>query len=804
MSSSSNPRRTPMTARDSNTNGLSLKTTTLHKGATFHAPSSPSGISSLRRSQTTLDDVVDAYCRRAQSTLSTIDQTLNGLTSETSESSSLRDNSSPIPRGILNVSLDDLMAKSSVKTEEGRRVLRPRTNKQPSDSGIGSSIVTTPPQKRAVAAPKKGGLQSAGSTITRSAAATTSEKQAGLSQKGYSRISEHVLRPLLSKASLKDFRPIIQDVPRKIHKKEIVCLRDLEKSLLFRAPVSQLLTNDGPWGVTYRRIKDKARTAGLYLEFCLTSLALIHTTVDQLSERDQTRTADRPYTNGYFVDLCDQVRHYASLLSSKDKTPSTGSSQFSMYVNPSLLTLNPQHTYQPYSSSDEIKMHGGIAINGREAELIRITKDGKAFSLRDGREIEDYTHERKEGVPQFKRSMSQTLEDEEEIRRSMARRKKNPTPEELAPKVCKHAGCGKQFARPCDLTKHEKTHSRPWKCPEPTCKYHDQGWPTEKEMDRHYNDKHSSNPHFFTCQFTPCPYKSKRESNCKQHMEKAHGWKYDRTKNNGKKDSIGKSSTANPTPIIPSLPTPTSEQAFGASPQNFATLMGTTIGQADPILIPSYPTHNDFVSQWGERPADLSLDMDLDLSPVADNGTPSTDLSSESLFNFQPDVNIGDDIYSANMQLPPTPSHDLFLKGFPDNAMFQTGPIQMNMQQQPNQPTSLGHSQAHISPIGQGNTMLFTPSSMKDVNHDFMDEGFGDCSGEDFTLFPQTKNSSHFDMMSSNNLFPEMPSDTAGFTQTASQEFTLDSLATANLHALGQMDPSSMDWNMDYAGFSAH
>ncbi len=105
---------------------------------------------------------------------------------------------------------------------------------------------------------------------------------------------------------------------------------------------------------------------------------------------------------------------------------------------------------------------------------------------------------------------------------------------ELAPKRCREPGCDKEFKRPCDLTKHEKTHSRPWKCSVESCKYHQYGWPTEKEMDRHHNDKHSAAPPLYECRFKPCPYRSKRESNCKQHMEKAHGWTYVRSKNNGK------------------------------------------------------------------------------------------------------------------------------------------------------------------------------------------------------------------------------------------------------------------------------
>lgn len=98
--------------------------------------------------------------------------------------------------------------------------------------------------------------------------------------------------------------------------------------------------------------------------------------------------------------------------------------------------------------------------------------------------------------------------------------------------VCPH--CAKPFARLCDLNKHAKSHSRPFKCAIQTCKYHEHGWPTAKELERHINDKHSVAPRTFACRFPPCTYKSKRESNCKQHMEKTHRWKYVRSKSNRK------------------------------------------------------------------------------------------------------------------------------------------------------------------------------------------------------------------------------------------------------------------------------
>ncbi|KAG0124717.1 hypothetical protein HOY82DRAFT_493859 [Tuber indicum] len=95
--------------------------------------------------------------------------------------------------------------------------------------------------------------------------------------------------------------------------------------------------------------------------------------------------------------------------------------------------------------------------------------------------------------------------------------------------------CPREFPRPCDLTKHKKTHERPFKCDDEGCKYHIEGFPTNKERERHQNDIHVANSKEWKCTYSPCAYKSKRESNCKQHMEKAHGYNYKRMKRNPRK-----------------------------------------------------------------------------------------------------------------------------------------------------------------------------------------------------------------------------------------------------------------------------
>ncbi|ORY09862.1 hypothetical protein BCR34DRAFT_567821 [Clohesyomyces aquaticus] len=141
-------------------------------------------------------------------------------------------------------------------------------------------------------------------------------------------------------------------------------------------------------------------------------------------------------------------------------------------------------------------------------------------------------------------------DDDNEVTRSLGRRRrKSERPQDL---ISECRDCGKTFKRPCDLTKHEKSHSRPWKCSEENCKYHDLGWPTEKERDRHVADKHSSEPVQFKCQYPPCTYASKRESNCKQHMEKAHGYQYVRSKSNGKRKGCHNDDTLPPSASLSS------------------------------------------------------------------------------------------------------------------------------------------------------------------------------------------------------------------------------------------------------------
>ncbi|OLN81390.1 Zinc finger transcription factor ace1 [Colletotrichum chlorophyti] len=766
MSVSVNPRRrTPVTRPESPAGGLTLKTNSLRKGATFHSPTSPTSSPddafvaphpTLRRSQTNLDDVVDAHRRRMALIVDDIDKSLANINLVSPKAKSFRDDSLPVPRGFLNLPVvDPAMAKEKSKETE-RRILRPRTRRSSrhheSDSGLGTSVAPTTETEPASTASKKA------SAIARSAAAasSTAEKLPSLSNKAVNRIHEHILRPLRAKPALQDFEPIVLDIPRRIRQKEIICLRDLEKTLIFMAP-------------------ERTKTADLYLDFCLTSINCIQATVEYLSDREQTRPNDRPYTNGYFIDLVEQIRQYAGQLAAAKET----GSDVDMDVDPYATSARTLFLFtNVVARTDEIKLFGGIAQNGRPAELVRVRKDGKAISMATGMEVD---LDDSKGPIKMKRSMSQQLEDDEEIMRSMARRKKNASPEELAPKKCREPGCNKEFKRPCDLTKHEKTHSRPWKCPVPTCKYHEYGWPTEKEMDRHHNDKHSSAPPMYECLFKPCPYKSKRESNCKQHMEKAHGWTYVRTKTNGKKGTSTAGSVAHATPQLNHMPTPSTSNADTPPPPmdqshqfnfNDPILPLHSIGPVsdfashiDGMEFPSYISDEEFDQViGGQQPFDGQLE--LSMSP-SDHNTPSTDVSYGP-YSYQegPDFTVNEDIYGAHAQLP-TPEQAVFAEkmnlAFP---IYQPVPV-CQPQMAPAQ------SAPHISPIGQGNAMLFTPNSLADVDEGFDDHyvsGGNAFCGDDFQLFPATAATKTYEP-----LFGEIPSAGMGYSQTSQDPFqTLD------------------------------
>ena len=67
---------------------------------------------------------------------------------------------------------------------------------------------------------------------------SAADEERGLSKYAADQIHRYIIRPILREDSLAEFHDLIQSVPSRIGNKEIKNLRDLEKTLIFLAPVS--------------------------------------------------------------------------------------------------------------------------------------------------------------------------------------------------------------------------------------------------------------------------------------------------------------------------------------------------------------------------------------------------------------------------------------------------------------------------------------------------------------------------------------------------------------------------------------
>lgn len=207
-----------------------------------------------------------------------------------------------------------------------------------SDSGLGSSIDTpqqgTPSQQSKMmgyanslqdtqsSASALSSVTTAGtvqSAITKSFSAEFINSQSSgpaLSAEALKHIQLKIIDPLLANLDLKDFHPLIAAVPCQAQAKIICNLRDLEKQFLYGAPVSAK-TYLSACAVAYyngRNVKRFSSSAKSFLKFWQFSIRCLHTTAQLLTERDQKRPSDRPYTNNYFLDLVQQINRYAGIM----------------------------------------------------------------------------------------------------------------------------------------------------------------------------------------------------------------------------------------------------------------------------------------------------------------------------------------------------------------------------------------------------------------------------------------------------------------------------------------------------------
>lgn len=251
-----------------------------------------------------------------------------------------------------------------------------------------------------------------------------------------------------------------------------------------------------------------------------------------------------------------------------------------------------------------------MSQTGRPAELGYRKKD-KLISLATGQPLPS------DGVASVatKHTMSHEVDDDG-VHRSMARRKKGELPKTYS---CSVVGCTKVFNRPCDRSKHLKTHERPYKCTETQCEFSSKGFPTEKERDRHWSDRHDPNAKTWDCHFKDsenCTYSSKREHNLKSHMEKAHGWEYVRSK--GVKNIAAPKSTTKPsTNGKAKAKTATPRSSIGSSSSSASTPY--TLASASPAMpFIATTSHSPDLALAGPPSSDESF-MDVDfISPTLD------------------------------------------------------------------------------------------------------------------------------------------------------------------------------------------
>ncbi|CAF9922509.1 MAG: hypothetical protein GOMPHAMPRED_002587 [Gomphillus americanus] len=694
---STNPRR-----RQLNIAPPSLFSTTAHKGFTFDARSSPKlterdpilSISTLLgRSATSAEDLeiaLTANNNRIASILGAVDRSfssLESLSKDSQETILVDPEPAPVPLFMI-----DAINQHDFKDAMEIDYPTPRRKHHASDSGIGSTETSEASVvDKTVSAPSshnQSRINGISSVIPPSGSIT----QQVLSEYACRQIQKHIILPIIRDEKLKPFHSLVHGLPYRVARKEITCLRDLEKVILWLAP---------KWSTSRKS----------FLLFCETSIQCIHTTVEYLSGGDLRRPSDRPYTNGYFLDLVEQVRQYAAIMAAER------------------AKAQSEKKDETTTENSKITLVGGLSQTGRPAELVR-TVDGKSVSLRTGDEVN--MEEYKTGI---KRSFDEDYEDD--LERSMARRKKNAV---RIDQLCKE--CGKAFKRPCDLTKHEKTHSRPWKCDEVGCKYHTYGWPTEKERDRHMNDKHSAAPKMYKCQYSPCPYESKRESNCKQHMEKAHGYVYVRAKNNGK---VRAPSTIG-APTTPQMSTPGSH-TFSAPTPDFSDAQSINESIDDNTW-----RYLQEATNFGEIFGPAGPDFSFAESPLLYNEAgpsnshrPSYDsavtaVEEDSIFGTDFDwSNVNLDFVNFNAQIPtPALSHQT---GFSSAPSVNYSP-----------PSTC------LSPHAQADAMFYSPTSH--AQHNFHDEGYSELAQEyrpmhDFNLY---SNATPAALSPGVEMFGELPS----------------------------------------------
>ena len=353
---------------------FSTESPSLRKSATFHSPISPSSseddpilnIQFLPRRSSTcsraLEDAVAAGEKRVAHLLGAVDRSLSGLENfTTADQDTLRAEDPPVPRFMLDAHVGGLdqmdIDPTPDRNDDSSRQIRKVQKHHTSDSGIGSTVTGTEHSSRIQVGMlprcrlflrvsirtcpaifghsviynvmQLPGISALRSGINGSSVSLKTPENGSphtLSEYACRQIQKHIILPIVRESSLKDFHPLVLGIPYRVGRKEITCLRDLEKVLLWLAPVSPLcwVWERSLAHVCRSHLKKWNVSKASFIQFCETSIQCLHTTVDHLNEPDQRRPADRPYDKGYFLDLTEQVRQYAEMITASRERMAAG------------------------------------------------------------------------------------------------------------------------------------------------------------------------------------------------------------------------------------------------------------------------------------------------------------------------------------------------------------------------------------------------------------------------------------------------------------------------------------------------
>ncbi|KAK6339858.1 copper-binding transcription factor [Orbilia javanica] len=355
----------------------------------------------------------------------------------------------------------------------------------------------------------------------------------GLNADSVMEMKRLILLPLSQDPSLLQFTPLIGAASMRLDEGRISCLRDLEKYLLYKS-------------------QEMSPSPQTFIHFCEKFLFRCQSAMGSIEAvgGDLTRPNDTPYYDGYFMDV---IAHHRDALLSQMVSVSAAQAPapaVTILQRPVSAVHGPQMP-KPMAPQNGVRKMSTMhrpqpSINEKLHDQLLAALEQRASSIHELATLGGLFDIPSRDLPISPVSQHQELggsddgSDDNQVRMNplLHKQRKKSIQKPQGGHVCLHrdeetgAICGKKYNRPCDLKKHGKTHSRPHKCSEPTCLYHEKGFPTEKERDRHETDRHSESPQMWYCEFPPCPYKSKRESNCKQHMEKQHDYVYERSKHN--------------------------------------------------------------------------------------------------------------------------------------------------------------------------------------------------------------------------------------------------------------------------------